>query len=74
MKFNTGDTVLYIGKDPFWSKKHIIHECVYQSDGTFEYTTNKGAWFKENDFKLLKKRTKKSLKKLRYDLFMEEEN
>ena len=67
-KFNKGDIVLYIGSDN-WSKKHIIEKCNnYEDDPNYIYSTNKGAWIDEKDFKLIKRATKKSIKTLIKDL------
>jgi trehalose-6-phosphatase len=67
-KFNKGDIVEYIGSES-WGKKHIINKCDnYEDDPDYIYYTNEGGWIDEKDFKLIKKATKKSIKKLLKDL------
>lgn len=72
--FRMGDEVEYIGAAQ-WSKYHIIHEVVIDTDvnGTyyFSYSTNKGAWFAHDEFKLLKKASSKSLNSLAKSLSYE---
>ena len=66
----TGDVVKYVGLSRTWKKEvqHIIHECRYKGEGNFSYSTNRGAWFKGEDFVLIQKATRKTLKKLDKDL------
>ena len=66
-KFFTGDVVEYIGGGNR-GKSHIIHECAYIGEGTFEYSTNQGAWFEDTDFKLIRKADTKSFAKLDKDI------
>lgn len=68
--FNTGDVVTYVGKSTIWDKDriHVIHEVDYLGKGCFQYSTNKGAWFKSQDFKLVRKADKESLAKLDKDI------
>lgn len=65
-KFFTGDRVKYINKDGYWklNENHIIHECDYQGNGQFQYSTNHGAWFEDTDFILIRKATEKSFAQL----------
>jgi hypothetical protein len=66
-KFNIGDVVNYVNKtDTSWKvgQTHVIHEVYYRGQGEFEYSTTRGAWFHENDFELVRKADKKSLKQL----------
>ena len=65
--FQIGDVVEYIGPRD-WSKDHIIHEVVYEGNGHFCYSTHKGAWFRDSDFKLIRKADSKSFAKLDKDL------
>ncbi len=69
-KFFTGDLVEYIGTGRSWEKgvNHIIHECKYHGQGVFYYSTNLGAWFNHQEFKLIQKATKKTLNQLDKDL------
>ena len=71
-KFQTGDVVKYVGPGN-WSKEHIIYKVVYQCRGRFDYTTNKGAWFVESDFELIRKADSQSLAQLDKDLFYEDD-
>ena len=66
-KFQTGDVVKYVGPGN-WSKEHIIDRVVYQYNGRFDYTTNKGAWFVESDFELIRKADSRSFAQLDKDL------
>ena len=65
--FQTGDVVEYIGPNN-WSKEHIIHEASYIGMGKFEYSTNKGAWFQEANFKLIRKADSQSFAQLDKDI------
>ena len=76
-KFFTGDVVNYVGRsDRSWviDETHIIHECEYNGTGIFSYSTNKGAWFSDRDFKLVRKADKLSFKELDLSLVHEDED
>lgn len=65
-KFRIGDVVKYVGKERWpWNKDewHIIAQCEFL-DGKFLYGTDHGAWFDTNDFTLVHRATKTTLKKL----------
>lgn len=75
MPFQTGDVVKYTGKHLPYNKKgklHIIHNADYLGKGEFQYSTNKGAWYSESDFTLVRKADAASFKKLDEDLQNEE--
>lgn len=75
-KFQTGDVVKYINpQNTVWKvgETHIIYEISYIGKNTFEYSTNRGAWFNESDFKLIRKADKKSFAQLDKDLEEEED-
>lgn len=73
-KFYTGDVVEYVGKSGVWKwgETHIIHDCEYEGQGTFKYSTNRGAWFEDNDFVLIRKADAESFKQLDEALFDED--
>jgi hypothetical protein len=65
-KFHIGDVVKYVGNaQRTWKKDeiHIIAQCEFL-DGEFQYGTDYGAWFDTNDFTLVHRATKATLKKL----------
>jgi len=64
-KFFTGDVVRYTGAAS-WIKgqTHIIKEASYQGEGTFEYSTDRGAWFVDTDFTLIRRADRASFKEL----------
>lgn len=70
MNFSIGDIVSYKGEDSFWKKGeiHIIYEACYLGNGELDFSTNKGAWFSQNDFDLVEKASKKSFKQLDKDM------
>jgi len=71
MRYHIGDVVEYVGTD-IWSKRHIIHEISHhEGDLSPVYSTNKGAWFTGEDFKLIRRANKKSLRKLKKDISAE---
>lgn len=61
MRFKIGDVVKYL-KHP--KTKHIINQEALRSDGTFEYSTHLIAWLTSNELQLIKKASKRSIKKL----------
>ena len=70
-RFYTGDVVKFVGKrQNSWrqNEEHIIHECNYQGDGNFQYSTNRGAWFSSSDFELVRRADKNSFAALDKDL------
>lgn len=73
-KFSIGDRVIYIGYGNI-SKHHIICEIKFEAncDGVayYEYSTNKGTGFLEEDFKLFRKASKASIKEVIKDLVLE---
>ena len=61
--FKVGDVVSYVGQGN-WSKVHIIKSAEW--GGTYiEYSTDKGAWFTDKDFILIRNADKESFKGLR---------
>lgn len=68
--FNTGDLVEFVGNSSFWEKgnQHIINDVSYEGGGSFSYSTNRGAWFKAKDFKLIKRADKATFRQLDKDL------
>lgn len=57
MSFCVGDVVKYKGSNCTWpqNQEHIILSCEYLGNGYIEYSTNHGAWFKTEDFELVRK-------------------
>lgn len=62
-KFFVGDVVEYIGPRN-WSKRHIISDADYCGAGRFEYATDRGAWFTDAEFKLIRRADKESFAEL----------
>lgn len=62
-KFFVGDVVGYIGGGS-WSERHIISQADYRGGGHFSYATNRGAWFSDTDFKLIRRADKESFAEL----------
>lgn len=64
--FRTGDVAEFVGKNWCWKKgdKHIIKEVCMYSPQEFEYSTNRGAWIKHKDLKLVKGADLESLTQL----------
>ena len=67
--FSIGDVVEYVGPPRHWTKGdvHIIAECQRYS-GTTQYATNRGAWFTNDDFELIRKADEASFAQLEADL------
>lgn len=67
--YRLGDVVEFVGKDRFWKKgeRHIIHDVTIDT-GSLQYSTNQGAWFSHNEFKLLEPCSAKSLRALKRSL------
>lgn len=75
-KFCIGDRVEYINKNSrSWrvGGEHIIANIQYMGNGLFEYSTNLGAWFDNDDFKLISRADKASFKKLDQDIFEDDD-
>lgn len=63
-KFKIGDEVMFIGdKSRCWKQGeiHIISSVEWTGE-CFEYATNRGAWFEEDEFKLVSECSKRTLK------------
>lgn len=74
-RFNIGDVVKYISKDDFWDygETHIIAE-VERLQGEWQYATNQGAWFYNDDFELVRRADKRSLRVVDRHMDDEEED
>jgi len=64
LPFRLGDVVCKKNSD----EEMIIHEVIFSSESSFEYSTNHGAWYPHNSLKLIRLCNKESLKQLFSDL------
>lgn len=73
MIYHIGDVVKYVGNGRSWQKGkiHIIYSCDYCGRGTFEYSTNRGAWFNSDDFELVRRADEESFRELDISIFGE---
>jgi len=70
-KFKVGDVVKYIKrKHRCWKygEEHIIRKAEYNGKGEFQYSTNHGAWFDDDDFELVRPADLESFAQLDKDL------
>ena len=71
--FRTGDVVEYVGNSSVRNLGNTIHIINAYDVILDKYSTNRGAWYKHTDFKLIEECSANSIEKLRKDIYYEED-